>query len=167
MHASLRPFPSPQDQTFTVGDLVERISHDGNAAAVGERIKLWTRSGLIAPIDAKFPGTGRHRRYEWPTIIDCAVLNALTDARVEVLARKDTLFALSLAHVIFEDLGKQENRGRQFYLALISFRGKPFSGQTCYRCDDVVEIKPCVESTIVVNLSQIFGRLRGKDLAAS
>jgi hypothetical protein len=31
----------------------------------------------------------------------------------------------------------------------------------------VVEIKPSAESSIVVNLSQIFGRLRGKELAAS
>jgi len=143
--------------------LVERISHDGNAATLSERIKLWTRSGLIAPIDAKFPGTGRHRRYEWPAIIDCAVLNALTDARVEVLARNDTHLALSHARLAFEKW--EENRGRQFYIALISFRGKPFSGQTCYPCEDEVEIKPSAESTIVINLSQIFGRLQGKELA--
>jgi hypothetical protein len=165
MHASLRPSPSPQEQTFTVGDLVERISHDGNAAALSERIKLWTRSGLIYPIDAKFPGTGRHRRYEWPTIVDCAVLNALTDARVEVLARQDTHLALSLARVAYEEWGKEENAERQFYLVIISFRCKPFSGQTCYRCNDVVEVKQFAESSIVLNMSQIFARLRGKELA--
>jgi hypothetical protein len=164
MHASLRPLPLPHDQTFTVGDLVERISHDGNAAALAERIKLWTRSGLIYPIDAKFPGTGRHRRYEWPSIVDCAVLNALADARVEVLARKDTRLALSLAQTAFEEWGKEE-KPCQHYLVLISFRGKPFSGETCYPCNDVVEIKPYAESSIVVNLSQIFSRLQGKELA--
>jgi len=92
-------------------------------------------------------------------------LNALTDARVEVLARKDTHLALSHARVAFEKWGK-EKKPSQYFLVFISFRGKPFSGQTCYRCDDVVEIKPSAESSIVVNLSQIFGRLRGKEMAA-
>lgn len=152
---------SPQRRRlFTVGEIVDRIGQASNAAAVSERIKVWTRSGLLFPMNKKqkYPGTGHHRRYEWPAVIDAAVLNALTEARVEVVAREDTLFALALAKTAYGEW--QQDMTARHYLFLISIRGKPFAGDTALCFRDKIELPTAAEFGGWVSLSPIFARLQ-------
>jgi DNA-binding transcriptional MerR regulator len=49
-----------------------------------ERIRHWTREGLIRPIGVKNPGTGRHREYDEATLLDVSVLNVFANLGLQV-----------------------------------------------------------------------------------
>jgi DNA-binding transcriptional MerR regulator len=49
-----------------------------------ERIRHWTREGLITPIGEKNPGTGQHREYHEDVLPDVALLNILADTGIQV-----------------------------------------------------------------------------------
>ena len=57
--------PELEAPTLTVGQIFEQlgpIAPDA-AAAMRERIRHWTREGLLLPVNQHHAGTGRHRRY--------------------------------------------------------------------------------------------------------
>ncbi len=45
----------------------------------GDRIRNWTREGLLEPVGEKNPGTGKVRRYPESALIDAALLQVITD----------------------------------------------------------------------------------------
>jgi DNA-binding transcriptional MerR regulator len=64
---------------LTVKDIVARIVLPGDdAQGILERIRHWTREGLLVPLRAALhPGTGTYRVYDEDTVYRAAVLNAL------------------------------------------------------------------------------------------
>jgi len=70
---------------LTVSEIAQRlIDAPEHQAVLVERIRHWTREGLIKPIGEKNPGTGRHRKYEHTVLVDVAVLNALAGLGIQV-----------------------------------------------------------------------------------
>jgi hypothetical protein len=67
-------------QTLTVSEIAERIRrpHEDMRIA-GDRIRNWTREGLLEPVGEKNPGTGKVRRYPDSALIDAALLQVITD----------------------------------------------------------------------------------------
>jgi hypothetical protein len=67
-------------RTLTVSDIAERIRrpHEDMRIA-GDRIRNWTREGLLEPVGEKNPGTGKVRKYPESALIDCALLQVITD----------------------------------------------------------------------------------------
>ena len=67
-------------QTLTVAEIAERIRrpHEDMRAA-GDRIRNWTREGLLTPVGEKHPGTGKVRRYAADALIEAALLQVITD----------------------------------------------------------------------------------------
>jgi len=144
---------------------VERIcTHSADAATISERIKHWTRGGLLRPLDHRHPGSGRHRQFEWATVIDAAVLNVLSDDGLHVLGREDILLALMEARAAYDDWEKNK-KPDPYFLIFVSIKGKPFKARSCYWLKGKIKLCESAASSIVVNLSQIFARLRGKELA--
>src|SRR5690242_8780479 len=67
--------------TLTVRDIAERVQRPGeDLGAVVDRLRNWTKEGLLEPIGERNPGTGRKRLYPEQTIIDAALLTVLTEA---------------------------------------------------------------------------------------
>jgi hypothetical protein len=66
--------------TLTVSEIAERIRrpHEDMRAA-GDRIRNWTREGLLNPVGEKHPGTGKVRRYPADTLMEAALLQVITD----------------------------------------------------------------------------------------
>lgn len=89
-------------RTLTVSEIAERIRrpHEDMRIA-GDRIRNWTREGLLVPVGEKNPGTGKVRRYPESALIDAALLQVITDctgiaavAAGILLKEARTIFAL-------------------------------------------------------------------------
>jgi DNA-binding transcriptional MerR regulator len=66
--------------TLTVSDIAERIRRPHEDLRIaGDRIRNWTREGLLVPAGEKNPGTGKVRRYPETALIDAALLQVITD----------------------------------------------------------------------------------------
>jgi DNA-binding transcriptional MerR regulator len=71
--------------TFTVSEIAAMLEDaPERRPTLVERIRHWTREGLLRPIGEKNPGTGRHRAYEADALIDVAVLNLLANLGMQV-----------------------------------------------------------------------------------
>src|SRR5690242_7175268 len=68
------------EQTFTVSDLARLVKRPDEKLEVAvNRLRNWTREGLIKTLGDKNPGTGRERRYRRSALADAVTLQALTD----------------------------------------------------------------------------------------
>jgi hypothetical protein len=69
--------------TVTVSEIAGRIWRPGDnmtEAQLVERIRAWTKEGLLVPVGEKNPGTGRHRRYPYSAVPEAMLLKVLSDA---------------------------------------------------------------------------------------
>lgn len=66
--------------TFTVKEIAEKIQRpmESPQAAI-DRLRNWTKEGLIKPAGERHPGTGRARRYSEKAFFDAVLLQILTD----------------------------------------------------------------------------------------
>src|SRR5271169_5718404 len=70
---------------LTVGDIADKIAHSPqDRATVHERLRHWTREGLIPVIGEKRPGAGHHKRYAESSVYIAAILNILANRGVTV-----------------------------------------------------------------------------------
>jgi hypothetical protein len=77
---------------ITVSEIAESIRReDENITAVVDRLRNWTKEGLLRPLGEKNPGTGRKRHYPETAIIDAMLLTVLTD-QIGMAAVKTTRF---------------------------------------------------------------------------
>jgi DNA-binding transcriptional MerR regulator len=111
--------------TLTVGEVARRIQGpDEDFAVVVDRLRNWTKEGLLKPIGDKNPGTGRARRYSEGSVIDALVLSTLTEAlnipAVEVAKMRDAekKTVLQLARMAAERFDEIERAGGWCWLAV-------------------------------------------------
>ncbi|WLA78805.1 hypothetical protein [Bradyrhizobium elkanii] len=68
-------------QSFTVNDLAGRIRRPGEDLRVaGDRVRNWTRAGLLSVAGEKNPGTGKSRLYRKVALVEAVLLQVLTDS---------------------------------------------------------------------------------------
>lgn len=66
--------------TVTAKDIAEKIKRPGEPMQVAvDRLRNWTREGLIKPTGEKHPGTGRAKRYPRRAIVEAVLLQILID----------------------------------------------------------------------------------------
>ena len=88
--------PNLGSPKLTVGQIVEQLGPVApEAAAMSERIRHWTREGLLLPVDQHHAGTGRHRRYGPDAVYEAAILNALATAGLQLVSQPYIHSALS------------------------------------------------------------------------
>ena len=103
-------------RTVTVSEIAERIRrpHE-DLRATGDRIRNWTREGLLTPIGEKNPGTGKVRRYPESALMQAALIQVIVDCTgVAPLAAGDLL---KDANRIFE---RASEGGLEDHLLIIS-----------------------------------------------
>jgi hypothetical protein len=147
--------------TLTVGQIVEQLgpAAPDAAAAMTERIRHWTREGLLLPVDQHHAGTGRHRRYSPDTSYEAAVLKALASAGLHLVSRPYIQAALSHARAVLQKWRQARNAGHKLPLLflVISHDMTRIGGEpTVSIHEGIVKHDPTVEIMIVVNLSQLF-----------
>jgi hypothetical protein len=151
--------------TLTVGQIVEQVGPvaPDAAAAMSERIRHWTREGLLLPVNQQHGGTGRHRRYSADTSYEAAVLNALANAGLQLVSRPYIQAALSQARAVLQRCRQARNAGRKLplFFLVISHEATRIGGEpTASIHQGIVKYDPAAEIMIVVNLSQLFLRMR-------
>ena len=67
-------------QTLTARDIAEKIKMPGEDLRVAaDRLKNWTREGLLKTVGEKNPGQGRSRQYPRSALLDALLLQTLID----------------------------------------------------------------------------------------
>ena len=63
---------------LTAGEIAVRIQEPGeDLKVIAERLRTWTKEGLLKPIGKRNPGTGRHHQYPKRALLDAAILSKL------------------------------------------------------------------------------------------
>ncbi len=63
---------------LTAGEIATRIQEPGeDLRTIGERLRSWTKEGILKPSGKRNPGTGRHLQYPERVVIDAAILSKL------------------------------------------------------------------------------------------
>jgi hypothetical protein len=63
---------------LTARQIALRIQDPGeDLRVIGERLRTWTKEGLLKPIGKRNPGTGRYLRYPKRAVVDAAILSKL------------------------------------------------------------------------------------------
>ena len=150
--------------TLTVGQIVEQLGPVApDAAAMSERIRHWTREGLLIPVNQYHAGTGRHRRYSPHATYEAAILNALATAGLQLVSRPYIQPALSQARAALRKWQEAKSAGHKLplFFLVISHEMTRIGGEpTASIHEGIVKHDPNAVVMIVVNLSQLFLRAR-------
>jgi hypothetical protein len=163
--------PAP---TVTAAELVERLNRIAiDPAKTGERLKHWARVGLLEPTGEQFPGTGRHRRYDFDSVTAAAVLTALADMRVTVVGMEGLL---SKAMGQAQAAHRRWRLGQEVYFIIPAGRrrgGRLLQGSAFVHEGEWRELKealrrelpvPVTIGMIVLHLHDIFAMLRREEV---
>lgn len=64
---------------LTAGEIAARIQEPGeDLRAITERLRSWTKEGLLKPVGKRKPGTGRHHQYPESAVVSAAILSKLS-----------------------------------------------------------------------------------------
>jgi hypothetical protein len=169
-HHALTPAPLTGDApklgapTLTVGQIVEQLGPVApDAAAMSERIRHWTRERLLLPVNRHHAGTGRHRRYSPDAGYEAAILNAFATAGLQLVSRPYIQAALSQARAALQEWHRAKSAGRKlpiFFLVILHDMTRIGGEPTASIHEGTVKHDPTAEIMIVVNLSQLFLRVR-------
>jgi DNA-binding transcriptional MerR regulator len=145
--------------TLTVGQIAEQLSPVApDQGATRERIRHWTREGLLSPIASHHSGTGKRRQYDASSVVyDAALLNAVASAGLHVITQRYLLDALSMARDGRHKWARAGSRGKLF----LEISHKTAGGEPEIALhEDKVECDPDARLSIVINLARIFDDLR-------
>ena len=88
-------------QTLTVAQIAKRIKRPGESEKVTtDRIRNWTREGLLTVAGDKNPGTGRTRLYSKKALVEAALLVALVDSTGLGVAKLGPMLQEAKKHVV-------------------------------------------------------------------
>ena len=66
---------------LTARDIAKHIQRPGKSlTAAVDRLRTWTKMGIIKPSGDRHPGTGRKKRYSKPALLQAVLLQTLTDS---------------------------------------------------------------------------------------
>jgi hypothetical protein len=66
---------------MTARDIAKHIQRPGESlTAAVDRLRTWTKMGIIKPSGERHPGTGRKKRYSKPALLEAVLLQTLTDS---------------------------------------------------------------------------------------
>jgi hypothetical protein len=148
--------------TLTVRDLANRIHRrDEDPSAVIERIRHWTREGLLIPRGEKNPGTGRHRKYPETALEFALILNELADLGIHVGAARKFIFpnATTMRAGLQKAFDAARSGSEIVYLIFPRFEHDRPQPPYTLRGDHELG-RLATEATVVLNLTKLFKRLR-------
>jgi hypothetical protein len=175
----------PEHRTVReIASLIRR--HDEELDTVVERIRAWTDLGLVKASGRKSPGTGRKRRYEAAAAVDALILTALTDAGLAAVRTSnfkgvDGQTVMQLGRIGAAAVFDPASAGQKFYLVIAgspaasihttyvaySGYGQPAaieidpSRPLPVLTPEHVKVPPDASWSVVLNLNEIFRRLKG------
>jgi DNA-binding transcriptional MerR regulator len=152
------PSPVLGTPTLTVGQITEQLATIApNKGASRERLRHWTREGLLLPVAGHHSGTGTHRRYDPSSVFDAAVLHAIVRAGINIASRAYLQTALSKAR----EARKKWERGEIMGPLFLEIVHKVADGPTEILIrEGEPKYDSTAELTILINLTWIFSNVR-------
>jgi DNA-binding transcriptional MerR regulator len=111
---------------LTVSEIALRLATPERQTGLRERIRHWTREGLLKPIGEKNPGTGRHRRYDESVLVNVAVLDALAGLGMQVRSLHAVLRQVS---ELVEEWSTKSKETRDFGIDYLAISFNPRWGE--------------------------------------
>jgi DNA-binding transcriptional MerR regulator len=137
---------------MTVSQMAHRAAKRGvKRAAFIERVRYWTREGLLEPVGERNPGTGRHRRYDESALEDALILNALADFGIPIAVQRR---ALTLTRDVKTDWRSAIAQGRSLFLEI----GMLPNGHLAPYCHEgaIFMMAEVADGAVILNLTKIF-----------
>lgn len=147
---------------ITVKDIATRVARTGgDVARVAERIRHWTREGILVPLGERNGGTGNWRTYDSDAIYWAAVLNEMARYGLTVAITKAAILGLKDRMETSNDeralwIGAQSGQLTQPVYALVTEDGPLV---LTANPDLVVMLVDTYSSGIWFNLGNLFKRL--------
>jgi hypothetical protein len=156
--------PELGEPTLTVGQIVERLGPLApDASTASERIRHWTREGLLIPVSQLHAGTGKPRGYNANSPFTAAVLSALSTAGLQIVSRPYIKTALREAGLALQKWQQAQNAGHKlllFFLVIVHDMTNSGGEPRVWLREGAVKYDPTAEVAIVINLSQLFTHVR-------
>ena len=150
--------------TLTVGEIAEQLHPIApNTSATIERIRHWTKIGLLRPVRHRRSGTGRHRHYSPDASFEAAILNALASVGLELVSRSYVQNALSEAREALRKWHQAKDLGHElplFFLVILQNVTRTSGEPTVSISEGTIKLDPAAETMIVINLSQLFSHVQ-------
>src|SRR5262249_28388325 len=148
--------------SLTVSEIAERIRKPSDEKSmIVERLRHWTREGLISTSGEKNPGTGRKRRYDESVLKSAAILNAMADIGLQLNMQRYVLQEANRALDLKTPPEKVTNISTNF-LVIQMHVGPP---KVFHSLWDFFNSRPRTETTIVLDLALLFARLANDERA--
>jgi DNA-binding transcriptional MerR regulator len=143
------------EPTLTVGEIAARLAPIApDIEATVQRIRHWTREGLMAPTHLH-EGTGRHRTYPETAIYDASLLHLLTQAGFTISAMNYLKDALDQTRIA---LPQWRKKGGPFYLRA----SRSATGRTETEILRAEPRTPTADLTIIIDLATLFARVEAR-----
>jgi hypothetical protein len=150
--------------TLTARDIAKHIQRPGEPlTAAVDRLRNWTKMGIIKPSGAKHPGTGRKKQYSSAALLETILLQTLTDtfgsSAVSLSSLIDQVSKMARAGVL---LGFESKLHRQPKVLVLSRpHGADAMAITKVNVKDLGEYisKSDLDTHMVLNLNRLFERL--------
>ena len=133
--------------------------------ALMERIRHWTREGLITPAGEKNPGTGRHRRYEKGALAEVAILNALADLGIQIGGMRAALLAAMKSMETWRE--KLKDQKDSIFLEILNVDGVPMLREHFVQEGQSWWHPEAAEAALVVNITRILRRIESAKFPSS
>ena len=148
--------------TITVGQIVEQLEPLAtNAAAMNERVRHWTKIGLLRPTRQRHSGTGRYRRYNPDVTFEAAVLSALASVGLELVSKRYVHVALSRVREALQKWHQARNLAHDLPIFFLVISQDVRSAEpTVSIFENAIKPDAAAEAMIVINLSRLFCRVR-------
>jgi DNA-binding transcriptional MerR regulator len=138
--------------TLTVGGIAEQLralAPDEEASI--ERIRHWTREGLIGPVKKPNAGAGKHREYDVLSVLDAAILTVIADAGLHIASHKYLLDGLALIRRALQKRKPEKSRDLYLEIAYVKDSDPIFAIH-----ESSVKPNPNARLSILLNLTEIF-----------
>jgi len=144
--------------TLTIGQITEQLAAIAPDKVAGrERLRHWTREGLLLPVADHHSGTGNHRQYDPSISYDAAILHAIARAGLNVVSLPYLQTALSKAR---DARLKWERATIKGPLLLEIVQKGAECGTEILIHEGDPKYDTAAELTIVINLAWIFANVR-------
>jgi hypothetical protein len=98
--------------TLTASDIARRIQAPGEELKVAvDRVRNWTKEGIIKPIGDAHPGTGRKKKYSEEAARRAGILQVLSD-----FTHGDAVYLVHMIDRVEDELRKSRGKSQLFVL---------------------------------------------------
>jgi DNA-binding transcriptional MerR regulator len=151
----------PGDPTLTVGEIAAALAPiEPDVEATVQRIRHWTREGMLLPVNRLHAGTGKHRQYAADAVYDAAVLHVFTSNGLNVSSMRHLVDALTFARFALPKWKSARSKGLAPTLYLFISRKPDKSERTVVGLlEDPAELKLSVGFTMIIDLADLFTRV--------